>query len=122
MFCRRDCDIGDLAAFAGTDPRPVPARVVEGDALTRAFWEENQSLEAYLRRVADSGRDPSCNMIAHLCWNISRRHWPPYAPPVGWGECVAAFRAALPDYRRFLDSSSHDAVRPYRAAYAALMD
>lgn len=122
VYCRREVDVCDLAVFRGTDPRPVPSRSRAEDDVAGTAWEENQTLEAVVLDDSQRGRSASDDLLVQLCRDIARERWPEFSTPAGWGECVAAFRAALPDHRRYRGSRDHSAVQTYPEAYRVLLE
>lgn len=88
--CHSDCDVAALGSFRGTNPRPLPRRI--RDRLDGTEWNEN--IIGYTRRSAADGV-PVDGLLADLGRDVLGVRWPPFVPPTGWRECVAAHRSVL---------------------------
>ncbi|CAN0525446.1 unnamed protein product, partial [Ectocarpus sp. 12 AP-2014] len=80
--CHEEFDIVHIDAFAGTDPRPVPARAFEWDDDVTTMWEENETLEAFILERTSAGL-PHYDLLLDLWADVWGDRWPPYAPPDG---------------------------------------
>lgn len=65
IYCRRRVNVSFLEAFRGADPRPVPARGLEGNDLAGVFWQDNEKLEMFVRRWAEDGLH-EVDVLSHL--------------------------------------------------------
>lgn len=93
VLCRRDCEVEQLHAFRGTDPRPVPGRVVHQDDIAGTVWGDCESLPQFMSDRTAEELD-GIDVLEDLWLDVLRMQWPPYSPPAGWGRCVALMRAS----------------------------